>query len=237
MFGQQRPQPRRLFAVEHAALGRTLAALGDRHDNPVEGVHVLLGRVHPGEDVAQVDQHGVALLGRAQELDLVELPDEVVEEGLHLVLGGRLGPFGHRERQRAAGRQLEPFVADQEHRLRQIEGGETGVDREGDDPVGERHLLVLESVSLAAEHDADPAAVGGMLVGDMGHDLDRGIGRRHHRLGLVMGAGGGGKQQRQIRDRLLDRVEQFGALQNLVGAGRGALGGDVRPAVARIHDS
>ena len=52
-----------------------------------------------------------------------------------------------------------------------------------------------------------------------------------------MGAGGGGKQQRQIRDRLLDRVEQFGAFQNLVGAGGGALRGDVRPAVARIYDS
>ena len=51
-----------------------------------------------------------------------------------------------------------------------------------------------------------------------------------------MGAGGGGKQQGQVGDRLLDGVEQLGLLQNLVGAGRRPLRGDVRPAVARIDD-
>ena len=91
-------------AVEHAALGRALAALGDRHDHAVQGVHVLLGRIHPGEDVAQIDQHGVALLGRAQEFDLVEFADQIVEERLHLMLGGALRALRHRERQRARGR-------------------------------------------------------------------------------------------------------------------------------------
>ena len=71
----------------------------------------------------------------------------------------------------------------------------------------------------------------------MRHDLAGRFRRRDHRLGLVVGAGGGGKQQREIGDRLLDGVEQFGALQNLVGAGRRALGGDVGPAVARIDYS
>ena len=67
-------------------------------------------------------------------------------------------------------------------------------------------------------------------------DLARGGLRPHHRLGLVVGAGGGGEQQRQIGDRLLDRVEQFGLVENMVGAGGGALGGDVRPAVAGLDD-
>ena len=57
----------------------------------------------------------------------------------------------------------------------------------------------------------------------MGHDLAPRLYRRDHRLGLVMGAGGGGKQQRAVGDRLLDGVEQLGLLQNLVGAGRRAL--------------
>ena len=70
----------------------------------------------------------------------------------------------------------------------------------------------------------------------MGHDLARRFHRRDHRLGLVMGAGRGGKQQGQVGDRLLDRVEQLGLFQNLVGAGRRPLRGDVRPAVARIDD-
>ena len=52
-----------------------------------------------------------------------------------------------------------------------------------------------------------------------------------------MGAGGGGKQQREIGDRLFDRVEQFGMVENVIGAGRRALRRDVRPPVARIDDS
>ena len=163
VFGQQRPQPGRLFAVEHAALGRTLPALGDRHHHPMQGVHVLLGRVHPGEDVAQIDQHGLALLARAQKFDLVELPDQIVEEGLHLVLRRRLGTFGHRERQAAAGRKLEPFIAGQEHGLRQIERGKTRVDRKGNDPVGKRDLLVLESITLAPKQDAGAASACDMV--------------------------------------------------------------------------
>ena len=136
VLGEQRAQPRRLLAVEHAALGRALAPLRDRHHHAVQRVHVLLGRLHPGEDVAQVDQHGVALLGRAQEFDLVELAHQIVEEGLHLVLRGALGAFGHRERQRAFGRKLEPLIADQQHRLRQVERGKARIDRKGDDAVG-----------------------------------------------------------------------------------------------------
>ena len=103
---------------------------------------------------------------RAQEFDLVEFADQIVEEGLHLVLRGRLGALRHRERQLAAGRELEPFVADQQHRLRQVERGEAGIDRKSDDAVGERDLLVLQPVALAAEQDADLAA-----GRDMGHDL------------------------------------------------------------------
>ena len=132
----------------------------------------------------------------------------------------------------AAGRKLEPFVADQQHRLRQVQRGKTRIDRKGDDPVGERDLLVLQAVALPAEQDADPAA-----GPDMGHDLGGRFHRRDHRLGLVVGAGGGGEQQRQVGDRLLDGIEQLGLLQNLVGAGRRPLCRDVRPAVARIDDS
>jgi len=70
----------------------------------------------------------------------------------------------------------------------------------------------------------------------MRHDLRRRLRRRHYRLGLVMGAGRGGEQQRQVGDRLLDGVEQLGLFQNLVGAGRRPLRRDVGPTVARIDD-
>ena len=52
-----------------------------------------------------------------------------------------------------------------------------------------------------------------------------------------MGAGGGGEQQRAIGDRLLDRVEQFDPVQNMVGAGGGTLGADVGPAVAGVDEA
>jgi len=42
--------------------------------------------------------------------------------------------------------------------------------------------------------------------------------------------------QGRVRDRLLQGIEQLSAAQNVVGAGRGALGGDIWPAVAGIDD-
>jgi hypothetical protein len=51
-----------------------------------------------------------------------------------------------------------------------------------------------------------------------------------------VGAGGGGEQERAVGDRLLDGVEQLDMIENMIGAGGGALRADVRPAVARIDD-
>ena len=54
------------------------------------------------------------------------------------------------------GRALAPLIGDQQHRLGEVEGGESRVDREGDDGVGERDLVVLEPGPLPPEQDADP---------------------------------------------------------------------------------
>ena len=116
--------------------------------------------------------------------------------------------------------------------MRQIERGEAGIDREGDDAVRERDLLVLQPVALAPKEDAD-----GTPARDLGGDLARGDLRRDHRLGLIVRAGGGGEQQRAVGDRLLDRLEQLDMIQNMIGAGGGALGANVRPAVAGIDDA
>ncbi len=69
----------------------------------------------------------------------------------------------------------------------------------------------------------------------MFHDLPRGDLRRHHRLGLVVRARRRGKQQVEIGDRLIDGVEQFGLIQDMIGAGGGALRADAGPAVPRAH--
>ena len=69
--------------------------------------------------------------------------------------------------------QLEPFVGDDHHGLRQIERGEGRIDRQRDDAVGERHLVVLEPVALAAEHEGD-----GFAGGDARRHLGGRLGRR-----------------------------------------------------------
>jgi hypothetical protein len=47
------------------------------------------GQLHAGEDVAQVDLHGVALVGRPEELDLLELELDRGKERKQLLLARR----------------------------------------------------------------------------------------------------------------------------------------------------
>ena len=53
----------------------------------------------------------------------------------------------------AVGR-LEPLVAAQQHRLRQVERGVSRVRRKGDDRVGDRDFVVVEAGALRAEQNA-----------------------------------------------------------------------------------
>ncbi len=130
MLAEQRAQRARLVAVEHAAARRALAPFRDRHDDAVQGLDVLLRRLHAREDVAQVDLHGLALVGRAEELDLLQLVLEIGEEGEQLLARRGIRFARHAERQRAAGRQLEPLIGDDHHRLREIERREGRIDRQ-----------------------------------------------------------------------------------------------------------
>ena len=130
------------------------------------------------------------------------------------------------------GRQLEPFVADQQHRLRQIQRRESGIDRKGDDAIGQRDLLVLQAVTLAPEEDADSASACDLR----GHFLRGGFGR-DDRLGLIVRARGGREQQRAVGHRRLHGVEQLRGVEDGVGAGRGAARMHVGPAVARVDDA
>ncbi len=50
-----------------------------------------------------------------------------------------------------------PLVAEEQHRLGEVERGEGRVDRKVQDLVGERQVLVVEPGPLAAEEDAGPA--------------------------------------------------------------------------------
>src|SRR5262249_40175137 len=110
MLGQERAQKRGLFAVEYAAARRPFAALGNGHDHAMQRLDILLCRFHAGENVAQIDLHGLALVRRAKELDLLEFAFDGFEESKELLLGRQGGLVRHRERQYAAARKLEPFI-------------------------------------------------------------------------------------------------------------------------------
>jgi len=76
-----------------------------------------------------------ARLPEDEELDAIEFAHQVLEERLHLVLGGARRALGHGKWQRALRCKLEPFVAHQKHRLRQIERGKARIDGKSDDAV------------------------------------------------------------------------------------------------------
>ena len=161
-------------------------------------------RLHAREDVAQVDGHGVALFVRAEKLDLLQLALEIGEEGEQAAASApaAISPAWRTAARRR--RQLEPFVGDDHHRLRQIERGEGRIDRQRDDAVGERDLVVLEPVALAPEHERDRLA---------GRHPRRHLGRRRvradHRLGLVVRARGGGEHESAVGDRVGEPVVQL----------------------------
>ena len=139
---------------------------------------------HALEDIAQVDAHGAALFLGTEEFDLVELALQIGKESVELLLGRRRRLLRHGERQFAA-LLLEPFVADDHHRLRQIERGKGRIDRQREDAVGARHLVVFQPVALAPEHDGDVLA---------GRHARRHLGRRlrraDHGFGLIVIARG-----------------------------------------------
>ena len=129
-----------------------------------------------------------------------------------LLAGGDLSALG--ERQPGAG-ELEPFIGDDHHGLPEIERGEGRIDRQGDDAVGERDLVVLQADALAAEQDAD-----GLAGRDPRRREPRRLAGVDHRLGLVVRPRRGRQHQRAVGDRLLQRVVEHRLVEDAVGARR-----------------
>jgi len=232
MFREQRPQGGRFFAVEHAAARRSLPAFAQRDNDAVQGLDVLLSRLHAREDVAQIDEHGRALLERAEIFDLIELAFEIGEECLHLFLAGSRRFFRHGEGKRAPAGELEPFISDDRDGLGEIERGEGRIDRKSDDPVRERHLLILEAVALAPEQHRDVLA-----TGETGREQSGCRIGGDHRLGLVVGARRGRDDERAVGYRRIERFVELRVFQDAIGAGGGAPSLHVGPAVARLDQA
>src|SRR6516165_2055811 len=93
------------------------------HDT-VQGAQFLLGALRALEQAAQVAHHARPAFAIAQKAVFFELLFEMVEEIEELLLGCRPAPasaqgFGWPGRTRR-----EPLVADDQHRLGEVQGGE-----------------------------------------------------------------------------------------------------------------
>ncbi len=87
---------------------------------PCRRANILRRRRDALKDIAQVDDHDAALFLRPEEFDLFQFAFQIGEESLKLLLGRRRRSLRLGKRQFTAGA-LEPFVADDHHRLRQVE--------------------------------------------------------------------------------------------------------------------
>ena len=117
----------------------------------MQRLDVLLRRLHAGEGIAQIDLHRFPLVRRSEELDFLKLALNRCEEGKQLLFRRRRGFIRLSKWQLAGAGKFEPFVGDDDDGLRQIERGESRIDRKRQDGVGKRHFIVLKAVAFAPE--------------------------------------------------------------------------------------
>jgi len=191
-----RGKPRRLFAVEHAALCRTFAAFRDPPSPPPCRVCMgpAWGSAPCGRRCLRPNLTSMVsrFLGRTQGTrPLSSSAHEVSRRNAcHLVLRGRrseaLGP-SRTARARPSVDSFEPFIAHQQHGLaRGLSEAKPGLNREGPRiAVGKRHPR------RSAGHSAPAARTGCRVLTatrDMVHDSSRAAtGGGTHGLGLVVG--------------------------------------------------
>ena len=124
----------------------------------------------------------------------------------------------------------EPFVADQQHRLSEVQGQKARVERHRQHRVGQGQIVVQEAGTLRPEQDA-----AGFVRGDAGAHFARRLARRHLAPDHAAVARGGGIDMDEIGDRRRDRRVEPGLVEHRVGAARRGNRPLGRPAVARPH--
>ena len=105
-----------------------------RHD-PAPGAHVLLGRRHAVEHVADGANHGGTLLRRVKKAGPIQFAFEMVEQaeqlrsrrwpgvGIGDAFDGGSVERGNASERRVGAFGFQPFIAEQEHGLRQAQRG------------------------------------------------------------------------------------------------------------------
>jgi hypothetical protein len=156
----------------------------------------------------------------------------MLAELLHLDGGGGFGarPFHLPPFDGRGG--AAPFVSHEEDALREVERGEGGVDRDGDDGVRPRDVVVLEARALGAEEDGDTAS-----GRDPGLSLAHRLLGRQDGLGKIAVAGSGGQNPGRVGHGLGRGLEEARRVEEAACSARHRDGARVRPAVAGGHDA
>ncbi len=216
---------RRIYILHQPHEGRVAA----------QGAHVLLAEGQAVKDVAQVAAHDRRLADGPEIARAFQRAFQVVEEGYnHLARRGGRALDQIERRRRRPGR-LHPFVGDEQHRLGQVERGVGGVDGEGDDGVGQRHLVVVEPRALRPEQDR-------VRLAGAGGGLPHGTVRRLHPLVLPALARRRGPHELAVGHRRLQGVEHGCGVEQVQRTGGGGLGrltvrADPRPTAPRCHET
>ena len=186
----------------------------------------------PSRRVSRADRE--SRCGRARPRDGRNRPEQLLARrgprvGEDDAFGERPVELGDAAERRRGARALQPFIAEQQHGLRQAERGELRIDRRGDDGVGERDDVVVEAAPLGAEqHTGQLGAVGAHL------QLACGAFGRQHGLHHLARPRRGGEHVVEPGDRLLDGRIDARLLDDIGGAGGGGMRLVVGPAVARL---
>ena len=121
---------------------------------------------------------------------------------------------------------LEPFIADGQHRLSEVQRCEPRTERNGDGRISQYNVFVTQARPLRAEEDGGgDVGVGSLMqprCACSGGEL---------RLGLIANARGGRQDELAVGDCRTRRLEDPNSVQNPICAGGHGLCRRVRPTV------
>src|SRR4029077_2990687 len=112
------------------------------------------------EQIADVAHHAGPLLLVAEEAAVDQPPLEPGKEVHELGLRRRSRRVDDELAGWRLAARLEPFITNEQNRLRQVQRGKGRVERYGDHRIGERDIVIFETRTLAAEEDANLLAPG-----------------------------------------------------------------------------
>jgi len=190
-----------------------MRAFHQPREHAVRGADFLRHRARAQHKRAQIAHRAGPHFLVAQKTARIEFVLQTPKETRNLLLGG-----GHTLAGADAagfGRivDAQPFPADDQHGLREVERGEVGVDRERHHRVGERDFVVLQPRALGAEQETDALACGNRVARGGDRVLRTQDGLHHVAVARTRGV-----DARKVANGGFERIEHARLFEHAVGA-------------------